>query len=955
MKLNRSGAFSVILVVIMLGVLFGVLTDSRNSILVKEIVYVAGGALTSILAGILLLMRKPGSYNRIPRIPLVLFSTLILFSVFRHFTGLHSVNGPFTIFMLLSLFMLVVSSTPFLDRKGLRFFTGALIIASAVVFVYAILQWQGINIFQWDAGLTRSGRSTGSLGNPNLLGGFASALVPLGVVRILTLEKRTLLVKRSLAAFFTALAILAIIASGTRGSLIGLVAGCAFLLVWYIKCMKPDSRKLFTVLVLFILVTAAVTVPMISRLTELDPSEEDQGTLEVRKVIWSGALAVFLDSPFTGHGPGSFQILFPEHRNPDYSLLGVSHNTLHAHCEYLEILVDLGLVGLVLWALIVFFTAKSTGKLSPLRAAALAGILAMLAEALVSVHLRWPPTAWLFAVLVMILLAGKEKPVKPGKIVVPGAVVLFAAAAVLIYGLLFHYLPSARSSEMVFRGKDMYLNRTDAALNDAYSAANQWSASGDQAALNTAVNAWSYAHACADSAVYFSSEATITYPYDLGGWYALGSAHLTRYMVMNPPLASLRSALELAGCMPDYTDREMQDELSAGMAAYDRLVSMAPNYAEVHNNLALGYSNMGDTGKSLEELYYSFRIHGHRRNDYTQQALSLFPLCPGSISGAGLIVHENIASFSEISESYKFESRCSDLRSTLSWIYHLQPDNADTLSILFQEIADMETTGDLNEAVTSVLNSDFSVHPFDLWYSGHLRELEDQEAMQQLIAMSKEGFFKGSFCPGVLPEDREYYTWPAEVCFRSGMDLDLFRELLEVLQFQIALDIKLDETFTLSWSQRFVSSTPEEVLQHLDQVRNALGGSRVAMREGQSMPWLSGSLASLVSDSLHALQLADPLNSVWYEMELELDFLMVSSYWWEYNIFAASQNQYLLDRIFYCRNSIRDLNPGSWQQKTVFVLDGVIQRIRPLISDGCPATVQLLRDDLVSGAARTGP
>lgn len=954
MTLNRSSVFSIILVVIMLGVLFGVLTDSRNSILVKEIVYVGGSALTSILALVFLLMKKPCSFRRIPLIPLALISALILFSVFRFFTGIQSVNGPFTIFMLLSLTMMVVSTVPFLDEKGLRFFIGALLLSSAVVFVYSILQWQGVNIFQWDAGLTRSGRSTGSLGNPNLLGGYASAIVPLGLVWFLTLKGRTPVIKRLLAGIFTTLSVFAIISSGTRGSLIGLAAGSVFLLGWYLKTMKPGSGKTFAVVAVFVLIAAGVTLPMMSRLTELDPSAEDQGTLQVRQVIWSGALAVFRDSPIGGHGPGSFQILLPEHRNPDYSLLGVSHNTLHAHCEYLEILVDLGLVGLLLWGLLVFFTARSLKGLTPLSASALAGIIAMLAEAFVSVHLRWPPTAWLFAVMVLILLAGKEKPEKPGKFALPAAIVLLAGALVLLYGLFFHYIPSARASELVFLGKDMYLNRTEAALNDAYSAASHWSATGDEPALNAAVNAWSYASSCADSAVYCSSEATRIYPYDLGGWYALGSAHLTRYMVINPQHSSMRSALEYSGFLPECSDQDLQNELLAGMEAYQQLTLMAPNYAEVHNNLALGYSNMGDIEESLEELYYSFRVHGHRRKDYTQQALSLIPLCPGSISGVALIAHDIIASFSDASEQNKSDVRYNDLRSSISWMYHQQPDNVDSLALLFQEMIDLETTGETHEDLTAILNSSYSRHPFDFWYSGELSELQNNEAMAFLVSKSADLYFKGRIFPGVLPVEREYYTLPAEIFFQSGMTMDSFRDLMEVLRFQVGLDVELDKTFTLSLSQRFCNSVDEDVLQSINQIRTALGGSRVAMREGQNMPWLSGSSLSLVSDSLQSLQSADSLNSIWYEMEMEMNFLLVSSYWWQYNTFASSQNQYLLSRIFLCRDKIMELNPNSWQLKTITLLDHVTGMIRPLAGSETPATVQLLRDDLVSGTPRAG-
>ncbi len=175
-----SRVFTVLMAVVMLGVIFAVLTDSRNSIIVKEMFYVAGGALAALLAGLFLAAGSRCSFRRLPRVSVAALAAVILFSILRHHTGIGSVNGPFTIMMLLSLSVITVTSVLFMKREDFRVLTGIFMASSVLLFVYAILQWQGVNLFQWDAVLTRSGRSTGSLAIPTSWGVSPRRPYPLG-------------------------------------------------------------------------------------------------------------------------------------------------------------------------------------------------------------------------------------------------------------------------------------------------------------------------------------------------------------------------------------------------------------------------------------------------------------------------------------------------------------------------------------------------------------------------------------------------------------------------------------------------------------------------------------------------------------------------------------------------------------------------------------------------------
>jgi O-antigen ligase len=952
MRVNVSAIFMILLIVVMCGVVFGVQTNSRDSILVKEMFYVAGGSIASMMAAVFVLMGKPFYKNRFSPLTLGSIVTVLALMVVLHFAGTGSTNGPFTFMMLLSLTALTVSSLLFVNESHVKMFTLTLLGASFLVFVYAVMQWQGIYIFSWDAALTRSGRSTGSFGNPNLLGGFASAMIPLGAACIFSEKKYSVAARTALVVAFTTLATAAVVASGTRGSLIGVAAGSGVILVWSLKKSLKSFRKAIPAVILFVAVAAAVAVPMSSRLSELNPTVEKQGTLQVRSVIWSGALSLFRESPLFGHGPGSFQILFPRYRSPEYSILGVSHNTLHAHCEYLEILVDLGITGLLLWAAAAWGMVGYLKKASLFRAGAFAGMVAMLAEALVSVHLRWPPTAWLFATLAMIYLSGNSRSAVPGGKMKAAAWVLVLVSIVLATGLFVHYIPLSRTSILVFRGKDIFLARTENAMNNGYSAANHWVDTGNEAALNAAVVQWQNAVVFADSAVAYSKQATETYPYNLGGWYALGSAHLTRYMVMVPPVPAMRSALDAAGVPFYYPQEETRNELILGMAAYDSLVTMAPNYAEVHNNMALGYANMGLPGRSFDELYKSFRIHAHRRNDYFNQVAALIAIYPNSVSAATLYFHYILLGFDVEAAGNKLEEHYNTTIQRAWCVFRAQSQNQDTLKSRMYSLLEELLPAEHAEILENRINSIDDYSPYTAWENGDVLSMNTEDALSALLAMSDFTACASRSFPTVLQYNGDFYTRPAEILFQSVWDRSVFDAVMNIYLWQIVTDRHLDDAYSLLCSERFADIVDPAVAERINQVRAAVGGSRTATRNSLETPWLSGSLPALVSDSLHSRMASDSLNSIWYEMELEMTFLIVSSYWWNDSIFVSGQNQYLLGRVFYCRDKIRELKPDCWSATVSMILANEIDRICTRIFVNRLRTVNLLKDDLVSGAAR---
>ncbi|MGZ0069643.1 O-antigen ligase family protein [Microbacterium arborescens] len=106
------------------------------------------------------------------------------------------------------------------------------------------------------------------------------------------------------------------------------------------------------------LVWAVLNVPFITeRFTNGDGFSIGGITINSsgRAVLWEMTIQQWLASPWVGHGPGSAQELITE-RFPNY--------ISHPHNEYLRILDDTGIIGLVLWSMgIVFFAVRALAAL----------------------------------------------------------------------------------------------------------------------------------------------------------------------------------------------------------------------------------------------------------------------------------------------------------------------------------------------------------------------------------------------------------------------------------------------------------------------------------------------------------------------------------------------------------------------------------------------------------------
>jgi O-antigen ligase len=234
----------------------------------------------------------------------------------------------------------------------------------------------------------------GPYANHNHYAGLMEMLVPLAAAAAL-LETGG---KRMILLFATLTMALSLVFSRSRGGMIGLAAGFLFVCVMLFRYQR-SRRGLFGIGIFVAIVAAMVlwlgTDRIMERLTEVQDN--------YRLSIYGDCVRMWLHKPMMGFGLGTFSTVYPQFRSFPTNLF-----VNHAHNDYLELMVETGLVGpaLVVWFLFGVFrngfakmrdAADSEGRLLTL--ALLTGIVAILVHSLLDFNLHIPANAALFFVL----------------------------------------------------------------------------------------------------------------------------------------------------------------------------------------------------------------------------------------------------------------------------------------------------------------------------------------------------------------------------------------------------------------------------------------------------------------------------------------------------------------------------------------------------------------------------
>ena len=213
-------------------------------------------------------------------------------------------------------------------------------------------------------GANKAGRlALGEL-DPNTLAASLSAALLLALFLVWSLEHRGAQV---LLALFMCVYGVAIVRTESRGALVALaVAACAAVIFG-----GPARSRIVGTLIIIV----AIGVGYYAFAAPADVRERAASTVggqrDPRFDTWSIARSMTGDHPILGVGLGNFTVVQSRYLPGQASLVGVRklHNTpLVAHNTYLEILAELGIVGLALFVAIVVSIAggaiRSLGRIS---------------------------------------------------------------------------------------------------------------------------------------------------------------------------------------------------------------------------------------------------------------------------------------------------------------------------------------------------------------------------------------------------------------------------------------------------------------------------------------------------------------------------------------------------------------------------------------------------------------
>ena len=239
--------------------------------------------------------------------------------------------------------------------------------------------------------------------NHNHYAGLMEMLIPIPLVLSLThlASSRA----RNLAATAAAVMVGTIFLSGSRGGMLAIVTELVILGVFLVQHRRGWRTTIG--LGLFVAIVAGLLIwvggsDLSQRIASVEPSHSEVSG-DLRGAINRDGLRMFLKKPIFGWGLGTFPVAYPQFRT-FYTNFFVNE----AHNDYLQLLVEMGLLGFATMVSFVFIAfKKAVEKLKSWRsdicgAAALACLLGMsgiLVHSAVDFNLQVPANAALFYVL----------------------------------------------------------------------------------------------------------------------------------------------------------------------------------------------------------------------------------------------------------------------------------------------------------------------------------------------------------------------------------------------------------------------------------------------------------------------------------------------------------------------------------------------------------------------------
>ena len=552
---NAPGLLLFIVLVIPVAIYIG----SQNLEMVKPVI-----SITVILSGLIIFisarltqkdLRFAGSPLHLPLTAFLLYCSLsAAFSVYSY----SALEELFRLFSYIALVYLALNGLNTLrEIKKLMFFW---LLVSAAVSIYGLLQNYGIDWINWGVS---SGIFISTFGNKNFFAGFLCLVIPVSTAFSVYYWRSRRIRYFVLLTALTLLLSVCLLMTYSKGAWFGFAGGLAFMFVADLRTgLTPVFRKkAFWAAVIIAALLGLILMPQgfweeWSTLTNMKG-----GSNRIRLIMWYTVMGSYRLNPVFGVGMGNFREYFPRTRPPEYNLMQVSHNTEHGHSEMLEVLMELGFIGLGLYILVLaafiktYFAAMKKAEelydkymLTGLSACVIAGVI----DNIVSTNQRWTATALFFWLPFGLTLAyarilsrkdapgsgAEQRPIdKRPQLLLKISLAAFAVITIAILSITL----------LRVQASDMYLGQGEFWLGE--SGTGKW-----------------------DGAVNSFKKGLELNPSDLSSLYKLGYSLLS------------------------------QNKMEEAESYYRRNMSLAPDYAQIHYNMGLLYIKKGQVWKAVREL-----------------------------------------------------------------------------------------------------------------------------------------------------------------------------------------------------------------------------------------------------------------------------------------------------------------------------------------------------------------
>lgn len=473
---------------------------------------------------------------------------------------------------------LVISNRGWSAERHLRWLVAPWSIAAIVVAAYGIAQFMG-----WDFIKLRlvggHFRVRATLGHPN----FYAAYLTLSFFVLLALSTVLRSRRWRLIVGWVVLPVIGIglLVSLSRGGILGFTGGLLIVVLYLgnklLNRLKQWRLPWYVWGVSFVLGVSIIVLlglMVAPQLAQRIPDEEvarlssRQNVSNLARItMWTTAVKMMAQKPVLGWGPGAFQVVFPEYqvKNQTVQEYMIGKTLRHAHNEFLELGVDLGIVGLgffgwflTAFALVVRRSLLCESQHSAFVTIALsAAIVGILLHNLVDVNLRILTPAF-FWWLTLGLTAGRLAARKGS----PETLKLTAGKRPLLVRLLLGCIMLSLFPFAIRASADY---RANLLLRQGLDALSYHNYAGAISGLDRAVELAPH-----DDFILYQS----AYSYSLQGQWQEVAARLEQVARINPNYGHINFNLA-------YT-YAMSGNLEAGLKAGLRELALHPSYTKAH-------------------------------------------------------------------------------------------------------------------------------------------------------------------------------------------------------------------------------------------------------------------------------------------------------------------------------------------------------------------------------------